>query len=144
MTENEKIELVIEEYKEYLNNSNSDICHSIKGVWFIYLYDDVHDIYECFYEFHTADELRKIIVGEIIDNVNIAIESTAEEIVSANIKKLKMIDVDKIPENYDLQGIINDFMVNVNAIKKTMNLIENACKGVQCLDEENRKADTQV
>jgi len=25
MTENEKIELVIEEYKEYLNNSNSDI-----------------------------------------------------------------------------------------------------------------------
>lgn len=53
-----------------------------------------------------------------------------------------MIDVDKIPENYDLQGIINDFMVNV--IKKTMHLIENACKGVQCLDEKNRKADTQV
>ena len=55
---------------------------------------------------------------------------------------MKIINVEKIPEKYDLQGIFNDFMVNV--IKRTMHLIENACKGIQCLDEKNRKADTQV
>ena len=51
---------------------------------------------------------------------------------------MKIINVEKIPEKYDLQGIFNDFMVNV--IKRTMHLIENACKGIQCLDEKIGKS----
>lgn len=136
MTEDEKIELVIKEYRGYLDNSNYDICHSIKGVWFFYLYDNVHNIYECFYKFITADELTQIITGEIINNVNMAVECTAEEIVSANSKKCSSVNVDVTPDKYDLQDVVKEFMINIKAINHTMNLIENACKGVEALNKK--------
>ena len=134
MTEDEKIESVIKEYRSYLDNSNYDICHSIKGVWFFYLYDDVHNIYESFYKFITADELTHIITGEIINNVNMAVECTAEEIISANSKKCRSVNIDVIPNKYDLHDVIQDFMINIKAINQTMSLIENACKGVKALN----------
>ncbi len=39
MNERDKIEAVIEEYKEYLKNTNSDVCYSYKGVRFFYQHD---------------------------------------------------------------------------------------------------------
>jgi len=126
MNEEIKIQSVIEEYQDYLNKTNSDVCHSIKGVWFFFQYDSKNNIYECFYQFFTADELERIIIGEIIESINIALECTAEEIVFANGKRPQVIDVDSIPTNYDFADRINELAVNIQAIKKTMHLVDDA------------------
>lgn len=126
MNEETKIQSVIEEYQDYLNKTNSDVCHSIKGVWFFFRYDSKNNIYECFYQFFTADELERIIIGEIIESINIALECTAEEIVFANGKRPQVIDVDSILINYDFADRINELAVNIQAIKKTMHLVDDA------------------
>lgn len=124
MNEDKKIQSVIEEYQDYLNKTNSDVCHSIKGVWFFFQYDSKNNIYECFYKFSTAEELEKIIIGEIIESINIALECTAEEIVFANRNRLQVIDVGSIPNDYDFLDRVNELAVNIQAIKKTMHLVD--------------------
>lgn len=39
MNEEEKIKNVLDKYNKYFADTNSDVCHSIKGVWFFYQYD---------------------------------------------------------------------------------------------------------
>lgn len=134
MNEDEKIQSVIEQYKAYIDTSNSDICHSIKGVWFYYTYDSKNSIYESFYQFSTSEELEKIIIGEIIDTINIAIEYTAEEIVYANNKQVA-VDVDIIPMKYDFSGRLKELYTNINAVNNTLYLIEEACKAVHSIVE---------
>lgn len=134
MNEDEKIQSVIEQYKAYIDTSNSDICHSIKGVWFYYTYDSKNSIYESFYQFSTSEELEKIIIGEIIDTINIAIECTAEEIVYANNKQVA-VDVDIIPMKYDFSGRLKELYTNINAVNNTLYLFEEACKAVHSIVE---------
>lgn len=134
MNEDEKIQSVIEQYKAYIDTSSSDICHSIKGVWFYYTYDSKNSIYESFYQFSTSEELEKIIIGEIIDTINIAIECTAEEIVYANNKQVA-VDVDIIPMKYDFSGRLKELYTNINAVNNTLYLFEEACKAVHSIVE---------
>lgn len=133
MSEDKKIEYVLEKYKEYFNNSNSDVCHSNKGIWFFYQYDSKNDIYESFYQFTTAKELEKIIIGEIIETINIALECTAEAIVFANNEPHKIIKVDDIPTDYDFSERVNKLAVNVKAVKQTMHLVEDAYQAILSL-----------
>ena len=130
MNEEEKIKNVLDKYNKYFTDTNSDVCHSIKGVLFFYQYDSKNDIYECFYQFSTAEELEKIIMGEILEAVNIAIECTAEEIVFSNNKRLKMLDVDKIPADYDFMDRLNELAVIIEAVHKTLHLTDEAYKVV--------------
>lgn len=134
MNEDEKIQSVIEQYKAYIDTSGSDICHSIKGVWFYYTYDSKNSIYKSFYQFSTSEELEKIIIGEIIDTINIAIECTAEEIVYVNNKKVA-VDVDIIPTKYDFSDRLKELYTNINAVNNTLYLIEEACKAVHSIVE---------
>ena len=136
MSKKEKIERVLDKYKKYFEDTGADVCHSIKGVWFFYQYDNKNDIYECFYKFDDAEELEKIIIGEILQTVNIAIECTAEEITFCNRKNLKMIDVDKISDDYDSNDRLKALAVNVEAIHKVMHLTDKAYKLVQSILKE--------
>lgn len=133
MSEEKKIRGVLEAYKKYFEDTNSDVCHSIKDVWFFYQYDSKNDIYECFYQFTTAEELEKIIIGEMLESVNIALECTAEEIVFSNNSRVKMLAVDKIPIQYDLTDRIKEFAINIGAMHKTMYLVEEAYKIVESI-----------
>ena len=134
MNKDKKIQSVIEQYKTYIDTSNSDICHSVKGVWFYYTYDSKNSIYESFYQFSTAEELEKIITGEIIDTINIAIECTAEEIVYVNNKQMT-VDVDIIPIEYDFSDRLKELYNNINAVNNTLYLIEEACKAIHSIVE---------
>lgn len=131
MNEEEKIKNVLDKYNKYFADTNSDVCHSIKEVWFFYQYDSKNDIYECFYQFSTAEELERIIMGEILEAVNVAIECTAEEIVFSNNKRLKMLDVDKISANYDFMDRLKELAVIIEAVHRTIHLTDEAYKVIK-------------
>ena len=139
MSEAKKIQAVIEEYKQYLDKTKYDVCRSNKGVWFFFEYDSKNDIYECFYRFSTAEELEQIIIGELIESINIALECMAEEIVFANRKKSQIVNVDYISDNYDFNDRINELAVNIEAIKNTIHLVNDVYEAIVVMVEIARK-----
>lgn len=80
MTEDEKIKKVIAKYDSFFENTDSDVGHTKKGVWFFYEYDEDHDYYTSFFRFATAEELEQIIAEVLVEEFNILIEITAENI----------------------------------------------------------------
>ena len=80
MTEDEKIRKVIERYEGFFQNTISDVAQTKKGVWIFFEYDAEHEYYNSFFQFSTAGELEQIIVEVLADEVNILIETTAENI----------------------------------------------------------------
>lgn len=43
LTEDQKIRQTIDQYSSYFENSDADVGHTKKGVWFFYEYDKEHD-----------------------------------------------------------------------------------------------------
>ena len=70
MSEDEKIQELIEKYGGYFENSNADVCHTYKGIWFFFRFDPKYKNFECFIQFETAGQLKNIILGEIVDDIN--------------------------------------------------------------------------
>lgn len=54
--------------------------HTKKGVWFFYEYDEEHDYYTSFFRFETAAELELIIAEVLIEEFNVMLEITVENI----------------------------------------------------------------
>lgn len=80
LTEDEKIQKVIEENEGFFQNTVSDVAQTKKGAWIFFEYDKEHNYYNCFFRFKTAQELEWIIAEVLADDMNILIETTAENI----------------------------------------------------------------
>ena len=78
MSEEKKIKLLIEKFKGILENTDMDICESVKGRWYFLRYDKEYKIYDKFLEFETAEELIEIIIGELSLDMTLTIEDEAD------------------------------------------------------------------
>lgn len=112
MSEEEKIEEVIKEYKAYFDYSDADVGCTRKGVWLFYRYDVEHDGFISFNRFSTAEELRGIIVTELLDDVNCAIEATAESLGSKDY----MEEINNMLDSYDFEGKAIELLYNLAVI----------------------------
>ena len=74
MTEDEKIEKLIETYRPYLAMTDMDICHSLKGKWYFFRYSEKNGSYEIFTQFETATELIEIVIGELCMDATFLVE----------------------------------------------------------------------
>lgn len=126
MNEKAKIRMLLEEYKEFIAKTDYDVCESVKGEWFFFCYDKEHDLYHSFYKFSSAENLERIIIGEVLDSINIAVECTAEEITFAHGKGMKFVDVEVTDSEYNLVQVIEDFRISAKAINKIIHLIQEA------------------
>lgn len=81
LTEDEKIRKVIEKYEGFFQSTISDVAETKKGVWIFFEYDAGHGYYNSFFQFRTAVELEQIIAGVLAEEMNILVETTAEEIL---------------------------------------------------------------
>lgn len=80
LTEDEKIRKVIESNEGFFQSTISDVAQTKKGVWIFFEYDAEHGYYNSFFRFNTARELERIIAEVLADEMNILIETTAENI----------------------------------------------------------------
>ena len=98
MAEDEKIRKMIAKYQNFFSESISDVGRTEKGVWIFYEYDEENDCYNSFFRFSTAEELERIIIGIMSQEMNVLIESTAENIQ----QRLERIDInDAVFSCYD-------------------------------------------
>lgn len=74
MREVEEIERMIDEYKELFAATDMDICRSLKGKYYFFRFSKRCKTYDCYTEFETAEELLKIIIGELAMDISYLLE----------------------------------------------------------------------
>ena len=123
LTEDEKIQKVIEENEGFFQNTISDVARTKKGAWIFFEYDREHNYYNCFFRFKTAQELEWIIAEVLADEMNILIETTAENIHH----DLAYIDINDAAQScYDFS--IPELMKNMEVLNSELQ------KGAKKLD----------
>lgn len=80
MNEEQKIDKIMNEYKDFFHTSTADITKSAKGRRFFFYSDSKSGDLYCLSEFTTADELEQIILHEMADKINMTLENVVEEI----------------------------------------------------------------
>ena len=81
MQERERIIRILEENKALLEATNMDVSESLKGYWFFTRYNPEHDYFDAVVSFKTADELAKILLGEIALDIFTTIDGGLEELL---------------------------------------------------------------
>lgn len=92
-----KIMAVADKYSDYFNEWHSDIAIGRKGPNFFYVYNDKYHYFEVFEEFSTAEELERLIIGTMAENMEtfnaVALENTH--------KMFDELDINENVGNYD-------------------------------------------
>ena len=92
-----KIMAVADKYSDYFNEWHSDIAIGRKGPNFFYVYNDQYHYFEVFEEFNTAEELERLIIGTMAENMEafnaVALENTQ--------KMFDDLDINENVGNYD-------------------------------------------
>ena len=116
MNEEERINKTVEQYKRYFQTTTADVAHSVKGEHMFYIADRLYGEIYSFKTFSTAEELEKIILHEIADNLNAAIEVGIENL-AAEIKEYNVFCFSC--ENYE--DAVNRLADSLEAIDKEYN-----------------------
>ena len=133
-----KIMAVAEKYSNYFNEWYSDIAIGRKGPNFFYVYNDKYHYFEVFEEFTAAEELEKLIIGTMAENMEtfnaVALENTQ--------KMFDELDINENVGNYDpdfhiykllrqmeiMTGQLEHWAEMVSA---TYRSLANVCKGMK-------------
>ena len=91
-----KIMAVAEKYSDYFNEWHSDIAIGRKGPNFFYVYNDQYRYFEVFEEFSTAEELEKLIIGTMAENME-----TFNAVALENTQKIENLDINENVGSYD-------------------------------------------
>ena len=82
MSEDEKIQELIEKYGGYFENSNADVCHTYKGTWFFFRFEPKYKNFECFIQFETDGQIK---------NINLEVLTKSSNMLEAVFKALSGI-----------------------------------------------------
>ncbi len=141
MTEDEKIRKVIERYEGFFQNTISDVAQTKKGVWIFFEYDAEHEYYNSFFQFSTAGELEQIIVEVLADEVNILIETTAENI-QLGLQEFDINEAAQSSYGVSVPELLKNIEVLNSELQKStekMDVILRSMPGViTCLKGENK------
>lgn len=77
--EKKEILQVMEKYRDYFKEWNADVAFGVNKAHIFYVLASEKE-FETFIFFRTADQLEKIILGTIAENVDIIMEAGMEEI----------------------------------------------------------------
>lgn len=95
--ETEKIMAVAEKYSDYWGEWHSDIAIGRKGPNFFYVYNDKYHYFDVFEEFNTAEELDRLIIGTMAENM----EAFNAVVLESTQKMFDDLDINENVGNYD-------------------------------------------
>lgn len=132
VAEQEKILQVMEKYRDYFNEWDADVALGINGKHIFYVLASRKE-FETFLFFQTADQLEKIILGTVAENLDVILDAGIDEVHVG----FSAEDVDekseKSIENY-LPLLVRKLDVLCraeknwfNMMQKTFNSLKNVC-----------------
>ncbi len=140
--ERDKILQVMEKYRDYFKEWNADVAFGTNKRNIFYVLASNRE-FETFLFFQTADQLEKIILGTIAENVEIIMEAGMEEI-SVGFSADKMDgEYGKSIEHY-LPGLVHKLDVICktgenwqNMMTVTFNSLKNVCAEIAEKEQKN-------
>lgn len=114
VNEEQKIEQLLEEYKNFFETTTADITKSAKGRRFFFFTDRICGDLYCLAEFTTADELEQIILHELTNQINIKLQNVMEHINH----EIKYIDISY--SSGDLSKAVNQLAITLDVIQKEL------------------------
>lgn len=134
LTEDEKIREVIKEHEGFFQSTISDVAQTEKGVWIFFEYDAEHGYYNSFFQFTTAGELEQIIAEVLADEMNILIETTAENI-QFGLQEFDINDAAQISYEISIPELLKNMEVFNRELQKSagrMDVILRSMPGILC------------
>lgn len=117
VVEKEKILQVMEKYRDYFKEWNADVAFGVNKRNIFYVLAPRNE-FETVLFFQTADQLEKIILGTIAENVEIIMEAGMEEIATGFSADKMDGEYGKSIEHY-LPGLVHKLDVISKSFKKT-------------------------
>lgn len=134
MTEDEKIREAIKEHEGFFKSTISDVAQTEKGVWIFFEYDAEHRHYNSFFQFTTAGELEQIIAEVLADEMNLLIETTAENI-QFGLQEFDINDAAQISYEISIPELLKNMEVLNRELQKSagrMDVILRSMPGILC------------
>ena len=134
LTEDEKIREAIKEHEGFFQSTISDVAQTEKGVWIFFEYDAKHRHYNSFFQFTTAGELEQIIAEVLADEMNILIETTAENI-QFGLQEFDINDATQISYEISIPELLKNMEVLNRELQKSagrMDVILRSMPGILC------------
>lgn len=97
MSEYEKIQEVMKKHEEYFRNGKADIAISSKGRYFFFEFDTKYQNFETFIEFQTAEELEKIILSTVADDLDLLLAIIGDNVAG----RFRDLDVESAKDWYN-------------------------------------------
>lgn len=116
MSEKEKVLQVIEKYKEFFDGEDGiDVAISAKGEFFFYSYAKEFKYFDHFIQFHTAEELERIIIGNMVNDVNCIVEPFIDEL-EMQTRRIDHCDM----EHYDFREEVAKLSEHLNTVERVL------------------------
>lgn len=114
MNEEQKIEKILERYKDFFEITTADISLSHKGRRFFFLTDRKCGDLFGFSEFTTSDELEQLILTEMVDQITMRLETFTEDMND----EVKRLDVSY--SEFDFNEVLIKLHALLSVIKNEM------------------------
>lgn len=135
VTEKEKILQIVEKYRDYFNEWDADVALGVNGKHIFYVLASRKE-FETFLFFQTADQLEKIILGTLAENLDIILDAGIDEIFMGFTADNVDEKSEKSIENY-LPLLVKrlDVLCKAeknwfNMMQKTFNSLKNVCSEI--------------
>ena len=116
MSEKEKVLQVIEKYKEFFDGEDGiDVAISAKGEFFFYSYAKEFTYFYYFIKFHTAEELERIIIGNMVNGVNSIVEPLIDEL-EMQTRQIDSLDT----EAYDFRDEVMKLSEHLASVERVL------------------------
>lgn len=116
MSEKEKVLQVIEKYKEFFDGEDGiDVAISAKGEFFFYSYAKEFTYFDYFIKFHTAEELERIIIGNMVNDVNCIVEPLIDEL-EMQTRQIDSLDT----EAYDFRDEVMKLSEHLASVERVL------------------------
>lgn len=116
MSEKEKVLQVIEKYKEFFDGEDGiDVAISAKGEFFFYSYAKEFTYFDYFIKFHTAEELERIIIGNMANDVNCIVDPLIDEL-EMQTRQIDSLDT----EAYDFRDEVMKLSEHLASVERVL------------------------
>ena len=133
-----RIMAAAEKYSDYFNEWHSDIVMGRKGPNFFYVYNDQYRYFEVFEEFSTAEELEKLIIGTMAENMEtfnaVALENTQKMFENLDINE----NVGSYDPDFHIYKLLRQMEIMTGQLEHWSELVAgtyrsfaNVCKGMK-------------
>lgn len=141
--ETEKIMAVADKYQDYFNEWRADIAIGWKGPNFFYLYSEKYKHFDVFEPFETAEELEKLIIGSMAENMEVFHAVAAEDIQSM-FDQLDTENVGNYDPDFHIYKLLRQMEIMTDELERweemvigTYRSFANVCKGITVTEKKH-------